>query len=220
MAFRKRTFKTRFPKKRRVFKKRPFNQGALALTMVKQLKRQTSPEVKTFSTTFGSTPIQSGSIVDMLNVMTQGIADSQRIGTNIKLLRVSGRITLRMNDASSAPTNTVRLILFRGKQENERSFFVNDVLANPGGLQLIVAPKNWDNRFQTKFIYDKTYTLSRQGRSNLALDWNFKLFGHTQFNQGSGDVESGGLYLLAIGDRGVPDAPLMESYLRVSFTDA
>lgn len=220
MAFRKRTFKTRFPKKRRMFKKRPFNQGALALTMVKQLKRQTSPEVKTFGSVFGSTPLQSGGVVNMLNTISQGTADINRVGTSIKLLRVSGRITLRMNDASSAPTNTVRLILFRGKQENEQPYFPNDVLANPGGLQLIVSPKNWDNRFHTKFIYDKTYTLSRQGRSNIALDWNFKLFGHTQFNQGSGEIETGGLYLLAIGDRGVPDAPLMETYLRISFTDA
>lgn len=224
MAYRTRRKTTlrRRPFKRTTRRTTASASGVRALAMVRQLKRQVSPEVKIHRENFGDAPLQAGHVRSLVPIPI-GANDQSRIGSSVKLLRVSGRIHAQMNDSSSRPTNQFRLILFRGKQENDQPIFVNDVLANPGGLQQITSPKNWSNRFHTKIIYDKTYTLSRAGQATIALSWNFKLFGHLQFNSQDNtgnDIENGGLYMLLISDCSVPDAPLLEIQLQTSFTDA
>lgn len=221
MAFR-RKFPKRTMRKRKFIRRGRGNAGVKALAAVKQLRRQVSPEVKVFNYVVAQAPNTAGIVVELSDI-TRGVADNQRVGASVKLLRLSGRFHCQMNDAGDHLNASFRMILFRGKQENGAPYFPNDILANPSGGLLMTSPKNWDNRFHTKIIYDKIYNLSRQGTSSFHINWNFKLFGHLQFasaDTDGTDTENGGLYLLLVSDRGGDNVPLVQGYLRLTYTDA
>lgn len=182
-----------------------------ALVLAKKVARMVNVEYKFYDYTTSQTPSSSGTIVNLFDP-AQGDSATQRDGDSVKLMRVSGRINLDMH--GSATTTSVRLILFRGKQENAVSYGVTDILQSAS----FVAPKAHHERFRSKILYDKTYSLVVGHNRTLNLNWNFKLFGHVQFVVNNTTIENGGLYMLLISDEAT-NVPTVTPYLRTSFTD-
>lgn len=185
-----------------------------ALVLAKKVARMVNVEYKYDYTNLSTTIPWTGTVWTLLNP-TQGDSVTSRDADSIKPMRCSGRIVLSINP--SAINTQVRLILFRGHNENGSTYAATDILYNASGL-MTYNPKLEDNKFQTKFLYDKLYVLTQANKTAIVLDWNFKLYGHTKFTAGSTNIENGGVYLLATSNEPV-NTPAIATTLKVSFTD-
>jgi len=165
--------------------------------------------------------VDNGGIIYNLTDIPTGQTTNDRIGASIKPMRISGRTFVTQN--GSAQKTIIRFILFRGKSERRLSFSVDDnslgMAVLDANAQLVIAPKLFDNKYDTKFLYDKIYHMSNNGNSSIVLNWDFKLFGHVQYVQGgANDIEDGGLYLLIVSNEGT-NTPTVNTSFRISYTD-
>jgi len=211
-------------KRKQVYKrkrtvKRPVNQGALALKMVKTLKRTVKPEVKwmPFEEDIGVS--ETGYLRDFHSGINVGAGVNQRIGDTVKPLRVVGRMLCEISPVeSTALSQMVRVIFFRGKQENGIYPTANTYLQPTAG-QLCLAAKNPDNSNHYSVIYDKMYSLSLGGKSNYVLNYNFPLSGMVKWERNSDSViETGGIYILIITNQGTI-LPRVSYNFRLYYTD-
>lgn len=138
------------------FAKKHQTEAKQALNLAKKVARMVNVEYKRDINSYNSTVDSSGVISNICDP-SEGDTFNSRDGISIKPMRVSGRIFLRINPSATA--TVVRLILFRGKQENRVTYTPTDIIHSASGL-LYQNPKEYQNRFHTKFIYDKTYYLS------------------------------------------------------------
>jgi len=197
-------------KKAYAFGKKHENTARKALKLAMSIKRAINTEYKYFDVTATALPSTTASFINLCQP-SQGDSVVQRDGDSIKLARMSGRIILQKN--SAATITTLRCILFRGKAENAVSYAGTDLLETIS----VVAPKANHEKFRTKILYDKIYTLNAD-KSVLTFDWNFKLFGHCNFTAAGTNVEDGGLYLMLLSSE-VANFPSFNYYFRTTFTD-
>lgn len=216
MAF-KRFAKKTYRKGRKAYRfaKKHQSEAKEALALAKKVARMVNVEYKFRDNPYATTVSNTGTIQNLCQP-PQGDGDQNRDGSSVKLARCSGRISVDLHP--SATSTHVRFILFRGKQENRTAYTLSGGILEGGPSALWQSPKAWEDRFRTKFIYDKTICLSNTGRKTIDLNWNFKLYGHIQFGGGTTDIESGGIYLAMISDESV-NTPTVNYALRVTFTD-
>lgn len=220
MAFRKKAMKT-YQKGRKAYKfaKTHQSEAKKALALAKKVARIVNTEYKYDLTASNINPDWTGTIINLCNP-SQGLLTTNRVGASIKPMKLSGKLAMYINSLSDH--THVRVILFRGKNEGGAAtpYTPTDILDNTTGGQFFLAPKNPDNIYNTKFIYDKTYTLSSQGRQSLVLKYDFKLFGHIKFTQGGvgATIENGGIYMLVVTNEPT-NTPNFVSTLRVTYVD-
>lgn len=190
-----------------------------ALSVASKVARLVNAEYKFTTSTLSATSTYGGTITN-LTTIAQGATEQTRNGTSIKLLNFKLRGTLQPNPSGSL-VQTFRIILFRGKTENGSSFSTSDILQNTGSAFVTESFKNWDEMTRTKILFDKKYTITFDGDGSSTvrdIRINKKLFGHVKYSSGSSTVESGGLYLLILGDAAVNGANYAMTY-RLTFTD-
>lgn len=182
MAFRKKVARA-YKKGKKVYKfaKKHQSEAKQALVLAKRVARIVNSEHKYTYTVYNNNVSWTGDMVNLC-IPTQGLTTNNRIGNSIKLMRLSGRIALYKN--TSASQTLLRCIILRGKNENGTTPTVTSVLDNTLGGQIVLSPKWERNLYDTKIIYDKTYVLSAD-RTHMVLNWNFKMFGHINFQTGS-----------------------------------
>lgn len=218
MAFRK--FKKAYRKGKKAYKfaKKHQSEARQALSLARKVARVVNTEYKyTIDTSNIANLSWAGQIIPLCKPV-QGLTTNDRIGCSIRLMRLSGRIAIYLNSASSH--SHVRVILFRGKNEDNIVPTPTDVLDNTTGGQFFMAPKNENNKYNSKFIYDKTYSLSTGSRNTILLKYNFKMYGHVNFTPGvaTANVENGGLYMLVVSNEPT-NGPNFVSTMRTSYVD-
>lgn len=194
-----------------------------AFKLAKKVARMVNVEYKFCDNQIGNQLATLGGQVRVLHDVDKGTGAQERTGASIKTIRLSGKIHLKLVAEAAA---TVRIVLFRGKNENYESYAVGTGASidrgvlNDSNVACFLARKDDNNMFDTKFLHDKTYTLSREGRNSMCLNWNFKLFGHVQYRLGATDndkVENGGLYMMIMAD---DNEVVNYSYnLKLAYTD-
>lgn len=215
MAYKK-TFKGAYRKGKKAYGFAKKHQGTAqkALALAQKVHRVINSEHHRKLAVYNSTVPAAGQVLNICDP-AQGDTFNDRTGISIKPLRVSGRLYLTINAVATA--SVVRLILFRGKNENRVSYAVSDILHTASGLTW-QNPKDYQERFRSKVLYDRTYNLDKNGRDSIMLNWNFKLFGHIQFGNNDITVENGGLYLLMITNEPT-NLPTLQYTLQTTFID-
>lgn len=209
--------------KKRTYKKKPgraanYKAGLGQLASdVMQLKRLINVEIKNHDLNSSTTVPTTGTVIG-LSAVAQGDGSTTRDGDSIKLLKNSLKFALTSN-ASTAYTTLVRVIIFRGKQENAVGYSLTDILETAD----ILSPKSYTDRFRTKVLSDRTYTVRENEASAVyttqrQYNSNIKLYGHTQFVAGSTSIENGGLYMLLLSNQPT-NTPTFAYYNRLTFTD-
>ncbi len=190
------------------------DKAAQALAIAKRIKRLINVEIKFFDTvdSTGVTVSKTGQIFN-LTLVPEGLDLNQRGGSSLKTMWLHSRMTLTGQSAGVA--DKVRFILFRAKNENG----VAQTIANYLEIVDVNSPKDWDNRFHTKTLIDKTITIDNATDKIIhSLEWHEKLFGHVTYTGSTTTIEDGGLYLIVIGDR-VATLPTFKYYHRLTYTD-
>lgn len=221
------------PRKYRATKKAPFakrlykagkyaykhrSTAVKAFQLAKKVARMVNVEYKFVPIEIaGQSVTQIGTVIPFLDNLPQGDGSTDREGDSIKLMRFSCRGFITQN--ASAQKTAVRVILFRGKQENAQPYLVQDILdAQNYTNNLFLAPKSFSEKFRSKILFDKVYHMSNNGNSSIIFNWNFKLYGHANYEQSSTGVENGGLYILVIGNEGT-NHPTFNLTGKITFTD-
>ena len=128
----------------------------------------------------------NGTITSALCVPAQGTAAQDRTGDSIKMKNLTIRGEWLLN-AAGATQETVRIIVFIDKQNNITSGA--QLLQSVGNVNAPYSPKNNDNRYDSKFLIDKTYVLDADNPIKK-IDWVIKLNLHQHFNTGTTTVDT------------------------------
>ncbi len=190
----------RFRGKRRSFRKRRgfrFRRRKPFMSRVRTLVRNTPIEYKHQTATTSLTPSWNGGTLTILNGIAAGNTDLTRVGDSMNVIN----LTLRGVITSTA-TAACRLIIWWAKR-NIGALILQDILSVTGALGVISSDKEYDNRFVTKFLYDKKWTFSTNGTLCRTFSTVIKINKRTQFLAGTTQIQSGELRWVLIGDRAV-----------------
>lgn len=153
----------------------------------------------------------SGGVVT-LNSVAQGTADNQRIGDSLKVQNNVLRWFMQRNGQDCL----FRIILFWDEQNQITA--VSDLLEATGSPQSINSPKNYDNRFRTKVIFDEVHRLTTN-TPLITRDMTHAINLHTQFFAASTTIRTGALKLAVVSNVTTTNLPTYTYYNRLSFTD-
>lgn len=199
------------------------NPGVQALRMVKTLRNQVKPEVKSQFFEFDNIVPSTGGITNFHSTIPIGPQDHQHIGDFIKPFRLVGRIALSQSVLDEAAySQSIRLIFFRFKQDNGVLPSVGDYLKDTvEPEQRYLALKNPENAHHWNTIYDKTFTLSKGNNATRNIIVNLPLHGLLQYQHNSDEiVEQNGIFLLMISDiNGAALPPRIRANFTMFYTD-
>jgi len=220
MAKFKKTFKRKTTKKGTGIAKK-------ALNKVNRLARQLKPEVKfidfkTSAEDFGSV----GQVYDLTKGVGLGVNNVTREGRKIRLIRLTGTVQMELVPAKNS--GAFRFILARGNMSNGNNFLVSKTAASPPNIPILDDTDQWplisrkvDNEGKnTRFIYDKTYTLDTGMRRLITQKINFKLGWESQYIAFPGDtavLQDGNL--LVCGMMNAAEENTVVYNLRLWYTD-
>jgi len=208
MVYKKRVYKRKY-----VRKASSASAGVIALKMVKQIKRTTKPETKFKDYTYGNDNLSTGGItIANHRTIPIGTDQSHRIGDSISPQRLVGRLRFELTDAQNS--GSMRLIFFRGKQEDEQILNTLSVLQSDD----ITSPLSWYNRSHFSVISDRTYTLGYGTNFSKILSFNIKLTGPLKYARNDDTlVENGGVYLLMLSNAN--NLITYRGHIRLTYTD-
>lgn len=220
MAYRQKYYRRR---RRQYKRKRPMRRqiyGAAASQLwkdVKLLKDIVNVEYKRLELASAATyPSSSGELIDWSQI-AQGDGAGQREGNSVKLQRLVVRGNILKN--ASATNTRCRIIVFHDKDFTVSA--VSDFLDGTavGTVNAPMATKNYDNRFKSKILYDRTflldtYNISRTFKINIPLNFHAMYEGAT-----AGDHSKGVLNCLMITNETGANYPTVTYFGHVSYTD-
>lgn len=185
-----------------------------AYVMGRKAMRIINSEVKVSNTSSSYSPSSTGAVVDLSSV-AQGDTDNTRDGDSIKPLNLTMRGLI---SADASVTNNgatfVRVVVVRAKHERGTS----PTWASVFGSASTLAAKDHDNRFETKILYDRLFSLDANKGSTLTFNKIIKLDGHIQFDGGASTIRNGGIYLMHMSNVAT-NLPSLNVNTRLSFVD-
>lgn len=192
------------------------NKGGIAwkaLRLARKVANAVNVEYKHLNILDTSTASYNGYFAQINNCL-QGTTDSNRIGDSIKCQNLTLRAT--MTRAGSTDSK-VRCLVIWDKQAKTTS--ASDVLEQTGNSYAPLSPKNYDKRFQTKVLFDRTVILTSNDPQR-EIDVVIPIDQHTQYVGASNVVNTGFLGLIFISDQVAgATAPAIQYYARMTFTD-
>jgi hypothetical protein len=120
-------------------------------------------ELKYFDRHINGQSINSttGSIMNLTQLLAQGVAPNQRIGRKIKVHRVSARLrVLKSATTVSNPTQTYRVMVVIDRQTNGTQFTIDDLLDDGATTNLTRQFRLLTNSGRFKVLSDKIFTLN------------------------------------------------------------
>lgn len=173
-------------------------------------------------------PVQDSYEFRPLCLPSQGLTANERIGDSIKLQRLTARGSIGFNPAfttGATASALVRVILMRGKADNGKLYVVADSTSNDPYPILdqegVFGAKNDYNKYNTKFLFDRTYTLDAAKRNIITFKWNFPLNWHQNFQPGGVNIQESGLYLGVVTNTATngSNSPIFYMNYSVTYTD-
>lgn len=223
MAYKKRFKKTlkRGTRMARHYKKKGGTLGSIAGTALTALKigrrlmDVVNTEYKYNPASGNNTPIDYNGVLGILNNPAQGITDTTRTGDSIKCQHLTMRGVITRNPSGDSVFRVVILWV----QNPIPSLSAASIFQYAGSVQSAISPKLYDNRFQTKFLIDRTYVMDTD-ESTRKFTINLPINRHTQFDQSTATITTGILYVLFISDASPAGAdPDVTWNSRLTFTD-
>ena len=204
MAYKK-TFK-----RKANYKKKNTGIAKKALRKVNILAKKLKPEVKfvdikTSPEDYGT----NGIVYNLTKLIPWGIGQKQRVGRQIRLLRLTGTMQLELD--TGANTGGMRFLVVKGNNEDRKDLKVAETTSTSNEIPLLADVDQWpyvsrkvdDDSKRTRFIYDKKYQLDNGTKRLMTYNINFKLGWNTQYMIGDiSEVQDGGLYVAGMMNSG------------------
>ncbi len=192
-----------------------------ALTVANQVKKMINVEYKFLDTSETLMQIGSGANIFQISNIPQGDTESSRDGSQVKVVRINIRGTVRMND--SVPSTNVRVMLICDKQTNSAIYLHGDLLQNTAVDLNIVSPLNLDNKYRFHVLYDKNFLYSNNGKFNSQFNINKNIQTRMRFDGATADIAnitSSSYSLVVFSDENAPAGqPFLTFTARIRFVD-
>lgn len=164
----------------------------------------------------GTTVTNAGTYTSHLTAVAQGDGDSARTGNSIfvRNLRIRGQIIF---SPTGGDIQNVTIMLVLDTQQIADTTSVNAALVL--AAQNVDSPLNPQNVGRFSILYRRKFTLWSPDRLQSNFLINKVLRHHVRYNGTTGgDIQKGGLYLIAISDQGA-NGPAISHYSRLSYHD-
>lgn len=145
-----------------------------------------------------SLPIAStynGYITGPLCAPPQGVDVESRTGDSIKMVNLTMRLLFQFNGLQY---ENVRVIIFHDKENSITN--VSDFLDITGSQLAVLSPKNQVYQYDSKTIFDKTYSIS-SNTPQVLVDQVFKLNMHSHFQASTTTVKNNAIKMIIIGQQ-------------------
>lgn len=214
MAYSKRRYRRRPARRYRRYRR---SAASKALYLARKANRS---ELKYHTVAVNSPmPFTSGQFRVSLSNVIQGTGQNQRIGLSITPTSINVQMLMKLNDLGDLP-HTVRVILFLWRAENYTVGTGNppdqDYLQEP----TVTSYKNEQQRFMSKTLYDRAFSLSPNGTRQMRISIKRKLSTLMAYTQDGSYQNRNQLMMLVYTDSnsGNPD-PEVTFSTRLYFTD-
>lgn len=209
-------------RRRNTYRKRPAKKRP---TYVRKVARQearravrSTVETKFFDTSQSSQAVDNlnGYVVSLTNGITQGASELQYIGDRINPMGISIRAQFTRADS----TQLFRFIIIQNRGGGIP--LITTLLANAGNLTTPLSAYDRDYNDTYRILYDTT--ISMDSIRCTTTQRVFKIPGRKlrllRFNNNSGQIESGGIYICVVSDSGSVSHPVFDYRARFYFKDA
>jgi len=181
---------------------------------IRSIKRLINAEVKVFDAAGANiTPTTTGTITDLTSAIAQGVADNQRVGDSLKVLRLSINAQFSMNSTANG-TQFCWVTLCRSHDEIMTAAQLNTLDANAYAYLGNPPP---DYKDQYRMLWQRRLVVDPEHQSILVMA-DIKLNDHVQFNGGGATVNSGCLFM-GIWSSSTTNNPDFGYVLRVEYVD-
>jgi len=195
------------------YKKTTVYKANAAYKMARKLKDQVGGvEYKHVDLITALAPDNDGDIV-ILNSIAQGDSDNTRDGDKIKMQNLTIRGDV-IGDA--AAPDVVRLVIFHDKQNVIAT--VADFFQGVSEISSVLQPKNYDQRFRTKVLFDRSWTVSPAGPRIKYFKKVIPLNISTQYQGGTTTSLTGSLKFIVLGIPAVATSAF-NMVSRLTYTD-
>lgn len=190
--------------------------GSLAKTALKTAKwvaGLVNAEYKAFD--INAAPLAAnwnGQLYGPLCAPPQGLTYADRAGDSIKMKDLTIRFKLTQN---AAIQETVRVIIFIDKQ--------NTILTGANYLQatgtsnVVLSPKNYNNVYSSKTIYDQCFTITNT-RPTVTVSKVFKINLHTHFQAGTTTATNNAIKMIVYSQQ-ISGGTTMQYYSHMTYVD-
>lgn len=196
-----------YRRKRRVFRKRTFKR-----------RPRLNVEKKHYDYAISQNALQTGSIT-LLSDITQGVSDSERVGTKAFLTTMFCHFIFKMNPLSTF--DNIRCLIVLDKQ-GYNAPAVTDIL-EPANLASTLAPISQYNRSymgRFRILYDKLITLCQGGKDTVEFRKILRVNAKAHYI-GLGTTFMNQIYIVLAGDNGnILALPVCNAVFRLIYTDA
>jgi len=223
-------------RRKKVTFKRKYKTRTKRATVAKSIRklqvavRRISPELKYVDEAILINPTyNSASAYSFLAPINLGNGQSERVGCKINPISISGRGSVQYNPAYPGDNQSLRVILFRARNDNGVIFQGASSTGNPTGVLMntnigtqsaMHAQYNWNNRRQFRILYDKTYNFTVGGVQARTFNWHFRLKGQTTYIEDDlSSIKNNGIYMVLMSDV-AGDGPIFRWDMRCTYTDA
>lgn len=179
---------------------------------VRKLKSMINVEYKSFDTDIGLADIDYNGAIIELNRNSQGDTDGEHDGDSMKCINATLRFLV-----SHTANCFIRAIVFWDQSNSITT--PAQFLDNLGGIDACQSFKDYDNRFLTKVLYDRTFNINTARQTQYNVDKVIKLHRHTQFDAGTNTIVTGALKMLFVSNLAPASGVLSAGTCRISFTD-
>lgn len=193
--------------------------------------RLQKPELKYYDLSLSVNPDYNGTIVNLMNSITQGDTQNQRNGSKIRLHSIQFKGIMTGNVAANAVSQVVRFMIVLGNNENTTNLTVPNLLQVTGTVNTPYSPYNWDQRSKYTIMKDMTKIVPAGEAVGAATTTNIspgykptyikmykRLNKVVTFNAATINVINHGLYYCFVSDSAA-SLPQVNGYFRVTYTD-
>lgn len=159
----------------------------------------------------GAVTNYNGSLVSSLMTIPQDVTANGRTGDSIKLKNLTWRFEIKQGSHEEV----IRIILFNDKQDEISG--VNQLLQTVGTSMGVYSPKNEDNKYNTKILFDKDFKVTNE-YPITKIEEVIRLNFHADYVAGTTTVSNNVLKVAIIGQN-VSNGATYSHYTRLTYLD-
>jgi len=129
-----------------------------ALLLARHVKNLINVEVKNHDVQQTAVAFTNTGVITQLSNIAQGDTTITRDGAQCKVIGIYLAYFLQVS--ATAPRTAVRIMLVLDKQMNQAIYTIGDLLEDVTGSDILITPRNLDNKHRFTVLYDKNHNLS------------------------------------------------------------
>jgi len=157
----------------------------------------------------------SGAVFSIIPTV-QGAGNQQIVGISIKPTNLKIRLNIT-SVPSGSEVNLIRLLVLQVKTGGVPT--IPTTLASVSNVRAPLSDFDVSFRKTYRVLFDRLYSVDSNNKPQTQAFINIKSLAKMNFQTSTLNVQTGGLYLMAVSDSGAVSHPLIRGFCRLTYTD-